>query len=71
MFIVDSQVHIWKEETPERPWVPGARERLKLNGHREKAFTYQECIEQMDAAGVNRVHRCGRSLLAMRIADSP
>lgn len=24
MFIVDSQVHIWREETPDRPWVPGA-----------------------------------------------
>ena len=29
MFIVDSQVHIWKEETPDRPWVPGARERIR------------------------------------------
>ena len=55
MFIVDSQVHIWREETPDRPWVPGARERMRLNGHREKAFTYQECLELMDDAGVNRV----------------
>jgi hypothetical protein len=21
VFIVDSQVHIWREETPDRPWV--------------------------------------------------
>ena len=48
MFIVDSQVHIWREETPDRPWVPGARERMRLNGHREAAFTYQECLELMD-----------------------
>src|SRR5215469_4200887 len=28
---------------------------MRLNGHREKAFTYQECLELMDDAGVNRV----------------
>ncbi len=54
LFIVDSQVHIWKEETPDRPWIAGARERMKLNGHRLEPFTYQECIELMDQAGVNR-----------------
>jgi predicted TIM-barrel fold metal-dependent hydrolase len=54
VFIVDSQVHIWREETPDRPWVPGARERLRLNGHREEAFSYQECIGLMDEAGVDR-----------------
>jgi len=50
VFIVDTQVHIWKEETPDRPWIPGARERMRLNGHREDAFTYQECIDLMDEA---------------------
>jgi predicted TIM-barrel fold metal-dependent hydrolase len=54
MFIVDSQVHIWKEETPDRPWVPGARERIRLNGHREEAFSYEECLQLMDEAGVDR-----------------
>lgn len=54
MFIVDSQVHIWKAETPDRPWVPGARERIRANGHREEAFLYEECLELMDAAGVDR-----------------
>ena len=44
----------WREETPDRPWVPGARERLRLNGHREEAFSYQECIGLMDEAGVDR-----------------
>jgi hypothetical protein len=28
---------------------------MRLNGHREKAFTYQECIALMDEAGVDRV----------------
>jgi hypothetical protein len=56
VFIVDTQVHIWKEETtPDRPWIPGARERMRLNGHREEALTYQECISLMDEAGVDRV----------------
>jgi predicted TIM-barrel fold metal-dependent hydrolase len=55
VFIVDSQVHVWKEETPDRPWVPGARERIRLNGHREEAFSYEECLGLMDDAGVDRV----------------
>lgn len=55
MLIADSQVHIWKEETPDRPWVAGARERMVLNGHRLEPFTYQEAIAQMDEAGVDRV----------------
>jgi predicted TIM-barrel fold metal-dependent hydrolase len=55
MLIADSQVHIWKEETPDRPWVPGARERMVLNGHRLEPFTWEECLHEMDAAGVNRV----------------
>ena len=42
LFIVDTQIHVWKEETPDRPWVPGARERIRLNGHREEAFSYEE-----------------------------
>jgi len=28
---------------------------MRLNGHRERAFTYQECLDQMDGAGVDRV----------------
>ncbi|VCU70417.1 Amidohydrolase [Pigmentiphaga humi] len=55
MFIADSQVHLWKDETPDRPWLPGARERMKLNGHRLEAFTHEECIGLMDEAGVDRV----------------
>src|SRR5215467_6355464 len=67
MFIVDSQVHIWKEETPDRPWIPGARERMKLNGHRTEAFTYEECLELMDAAGVDRAMIVPPSLEGDRI----
>lgn len=55
MFVVDSQVHLWLDESPDRPWVKGARERLIKNGHRTDAFTYEECLEHMDKAGVDRV----------------
>ncbi|MFJ8824290.1 amidohydrolase family protein [Streptomyces sp. NPDC102467] len=54
MFVVDTQIHIWKEEAPGRPWVPGARERIRLNGHREDLFSYEEALDLMDEAGVNR-----------------
>ncbi|HET9093571.1 MAG TPA: amidohydrolase family protein [Solirubrobacteraceae bacterium] len=54
VFIVDAQVHIWREERPERPWVPGARERMRRIGHREEAFRYEECLRRMDEAGVDR-----------------
>ena len=55
MLIADSQIHIWKEESADRPWIPGARERMRLNGHRLEPFTYEECLENMDRAGVDRV----------------
>jgi len=55
MILADSQIHIWKDETPDRPWIPGARERMVLNGHRLEPFTYEECLENMDKAGVDRV----------------
>ncbi len=54
MLIVDSQVHIWQAETPDRPWVSGAREQIRRTGHREAPFHYQDCIELMDAAGIHR-----------------
>jgi predicted TIM-barrel fold metal-dependent hydrolase len=54
VFIADSQVHVWTEETPDRPWIPGARERIRLNGHREEAFSYEELIQLMDEGGVDR-----------------
>lgn len=55
MFLTDSQVQLWLDEMPDRPWVKGAREQLIKNGHRTEAFTYEECIREMDGAGVDRV----------------
>ena len=47
--IVDSQVHLWKASTPERPWAPGARPQLP------EPFTIERLVPMMDEAGVDRV----------------
>jgi predicted TIM-barrel fold metal-dependent hydrolase len=47
--IVDSQVHIWKAETPDRPWVPGRPPQLP------EPLTYDRLLPMMDEAGVDRV----------------
>jgi predicted TIM-barrel fold metal-dependent hydrolase len=51
MFIVDSQVHIWGANTPERPWP--ARQAVKPQ--RNTPWTKEELLGEMNAAGVNRV----------------
>lgn len=48
MLIVDSQVHIWGADTPERPW-PG-----RMPAHRDVPFSQEELLREMDAAGVGR-----------------
>ncbi|HEX7605232.1 MAG TPA: amidohydrolase family protein, partial [Usitatibacter sp.] len=45
--IVDSQVHIWAESTPERPWPARAR----AHGH---ALDAAAVLARMDEAGVDR-----------------
>ena len=49
--IVDSQVHIWLAESPDRPWPPGGVARANLPG----PFTYDRLLFLMDDAGVDRV----------------
>ncbi len=49
MLIVDSQVHIWGANTPERPW-PG-----RMEPHRDVPFGKDELLREMNAAGVDRV----------------
>ena len=49
--IVDSQVHIWGANTPERPWP--ARQSVKAQ--RDIPLGKDELLREMDAAGVNRV----------------
>ena len=49
--IVDSQVHLWGPETPERPWIPGGQARA----HLPEPLTWQRFVPMMDEAGVDRV----------------
>jgi predicted TIM-barrel fold metal-dependent hydrolase len=49
MRIVDSQVHIWGPNTPERPWP------ARAPAHRDPPWTADELLREMDAAGVERV----------------
>jgi len=51
MLIVDSQVHIWAADTPDRPWPPGRASQA----HRPKPFSEADLLREMDAAGVSRV----------------
>lgn len=49
MPIVDSQVHVWGADTPERPWPSG-----RSTPHRPQPLTAEELARAMDAAGVDR-----------------
>ena len=51
MIIADSQVHIWGADTPQRPWPPGRAQQA----HRPRAFSKDDLLREMDAAGVGRV----------------
>jgi predicted TIM-barrel fold metal-dependent hydrolase len=48
MLIVDSQVHTWAANTPERPWSGGGEPQ------RAVPFTNDDLLREMDAAGVDR-----------------
>jgi len=50
MMIVDSQVHIWGADTPERPWPPGQA----AHAHQPVPLTAEDLLQKMDAAGVSR-----------------
>ena len=47
--IVDSQIHLWPANTPERPWVAGAKPQLP------EPFTIERVVPMLDEAGVDRV----------------
>jgi len=49
MIVVDSQVHIWAENTPERPWALGPE-----RAHRTTPYTGDEVLRLMNEAGVDR-----------------
>lgn len=48
MVITDSGVHIWKAETPDRPWMPGR------HAHLDTPIGYEELSAMMAEAGVHR-----------------
>jgi len=47
--IVDSQVHLWKAESPDWQWVPGMKPQMP------EPFTIEKLVPLMDDAGVDRV----------------
>ena len=49
MPIVDSQVHIWAADSPERPWP------ARHKPHRPEPITADDLLREMAAAGVDRV----------------
>jgi L-fuconolactonase len=50
MLITDAQVHIWELDRPDRPWPKDQR----TTPHRPGAFTADNMLAEMDAAGVDR-----------------
>lgn len=48
MKITDAQAHIWKPDSPQRPWLPG------VAPHRAAPLGMEELLREMDAAGVQR-----------------
>jgi predicted TIM-barrel fold metal-dependent hydrolase len=51
MFIVDSQVHIWGADTPQRPWPPGRAHQAQ----KPYPVTKELLLAAMNEAGVQRV----------------
>jgi predicted TIM-barrel fold metal-dependent hydrolase len=47
--IIDSQVHIWAENTPQRPWAPN----MEGRAHLPEPLTAERLLGLMDAAGVD------------------
>lgn len=47
MHIVDSQIHIWGADTPDRPWPSRG-----THAHRDPPFTTAEVLATMDEAGI-------------------
>src|SRR4051812_40384233 len=47
--IVDSQIHMWKANSPDRPWAEGARPQIP------EPMTIERVVPMLDEAGVERV----------------
>ena len=53
MMIVDSQVHIWAADTPERPWPP-ITDPTQSRPHKPEPITTDDMLREMKLAGVDR-----------------
>ncbi len=53
MIIADSQVHIWGDESDDRPWTPGGQARLRHMGHLP-SLSADALVAMMDSSGVGR-----------------
>jgi L-fuconolactonase len=51
MTIIDAQVHVWKPETPDRPYIKEDASKP----HRPVPFGYENLLQDMQTAGVDRV----------------
>ena len=60
-FIVDAQIHLWKENTPDRPWAPGARAQLP------EPMTIERVLALLDEGGVDRLVIVPPTLEGMRV----
>lgn len=54
MKIVDSQVHIWGADTPERPWPKAGTDGRTAIPQREHPWACEEVLANMDRAGVEK-----------------
>ena len=60
-FIVDSQIHLWKADTPDRPWTPGARAQLP------DPMTIERVLPLLEEGGVDRLVIVPPILEGMRV----
>jgi L-fuconolactonase len=51
---VDSQIHIWAADTPDRPWPKSGADGRTATPQRDEPLGLPEILRQMDAAGVDR-----------------
>lgn len=54
MLIVDSQVHIWGANTPQRPWPAAGEAGRTAEPQRAEPWTAEEVLAKMEAAGIAR-----------------
>ena len=59
--IVDSQMHLWRANSPDRPWTPGSRPQIP------EPMTLERALALMDEAGVDKLVIVPPSLEGVRV----